>query len=60
MPTIHFSNSHFSTGNFNNDIDMEFEKICNSHPGCVDCPLKTEDKNYDGVILSCITGRNKR
>lgn len=37
----------------------EFDKICSSHPGCVDCPLKTEDKHYDDFVLQCVTGRMK-
>lgn len=38
----------------------EFDTICKAHPGCVDCPLKTEDKQYEDFVLQCTTGRMKK
>lgn len=46
-------------GELNKRGAKEFDAICKSHPGCVNCPLKTEDKQYDDFILQCITGRMK-
>ena len=46
-------------GAINQMINQEFMNICKSHPGCRDCPLKTEDVDIQGTILRCDTGRAK-
>jgi hypothetical protein len=42
---------------FSGNINKEFMQICESHPGCEGCPLKTEDKEIKGTKLRCNTGR---
>lgn len=43
-----------------NDLTLnnkQFMEICEAHPGCVDCPLKTQDMEIDGTMMRCNTGR---
>jgi hypothetical protein len=45
-------------GNMNQG-NAEFMNICKAHPGCIDCPLKTEDKEINGTKFRCHTGRGE-
>lgn len=46
-------------GAINQATNQEFMKVCKSHPGCKDCPLKNSDMDIQGTILRCETGRAK-
>lgn len=54
MGTEQFFTFNLNDLNLNNE---QFMEICKSHPGCEDCPLKTEDKKINGTIIRCNTGR---
>ena len=42
---------------FDIGVKEEFIKICQADPGCGDCPLKIGDKEINGTIIHCNTGR---
>ena len=42
-----------------NQSNVDFMNICKEHPGCEDCPLKTEDKEINGTLFRCHTGRGE-
>ena len=39
------------------NVRREFMKICESHPGCEGCPLKTSDMTICNSNVRCNTGR---
>lgn len=43
----------------NDLICKEFDKICREHPACKGCPLREEDIELCGNLVTCITGRMK-
>lgn len=46
--------------NINNmTVNQEFMNICKLHPGCVNCPLRIDDMELQGVLIRCETGRAK-
>lgn len=49
-----FTQNFSTNGNVTNS---EIRKICETHVGCVGCPLKENDKTINGNIVRCETGR---
>lgn len=56
MGTEQFFTFNFNDLNLNNE---QFMEICKAHPGCEGCPLKSKDKEINGVRYHCHTGRGE-
>lgn len=38
------------------EIQEQVTRMCESHPGCVDCELKIREIKIGNSIVTCITG----
>lgn len=42
------------------EVQEQATRMCESHPGCVDCELKIREIKIGNSVVTCITGKSNK